>query len=174
MRDRVVMELAELGFAIDLDGAGILAERTGEGAPLLLLAHLDTVWERGTLKRMPWRVENGRAYGPGAYDMKGGLVVHGRGDPPRRHAPGGPSGSLLHRRTRRSSSRTDGRRLLADVRRRAPRRRSSCEPPDGDGQPEDRAQGSSAGSRCTIAGTAGARRAIRRSRARARSTRSRA
>jgi glutamate carboxypeptidase len=75
LRERVVMELAELGFAVELDGAGIRAERAGEGAPLLLLAHLDTVWERGALERMPWRVEDGRAYGPGAYDMKGGIVV---------------------------------------------------------------------------------------------------
>src|SRR5438552_5403537 len=75
MRERIVLELAELGFAIELDGAGIRAERGGDGPPLLLLAHLDTVWERGTLERLPWRVEDGRAYGPGVYDMKAGIVV---------------------------------------------------------------------------------------------------
>jgi glutamate carboxypeptidase len=75
MRERVILELAEVGFAIELDGDGLRAERQGEGAPLLLLAHLDTVWERGTLERLPWRVENGRAYGPGVYDMKAGIVV---------------------------------------------------------------------------------------------------
>ncbi len=46
----------------------------GSGAPLLLLGHYDTVWEAGTLARMPWRVEHGRAWGPGAFDMKGGIV----------------------------------------------------------------------------------------------------
>jgi glutamate carboxypeptidase len=75
LRERVLLELAELGFAIELDGDGIRADRPGDGAPLLLLAHLDTVWARGTLERMPWRVEDGRAHGPGAYDMKGGIVV---------------------------------------------------------------------------------------------------
>jgi glutamate carboxypeptidase len=47
----------------------------GAGEPLLLLGHVDTVWEVGTLEQMPFRIEAGRAYGPGAYDMKAGLVV---------------------------------------------------------------------------------------------------
>lgn len=43
--------------------------------PLLLLGHLDTVWEIGTLKRMPWREKAGRIYGPGILDMKAGVVM---------------------------------------------------------------------------------------------------
>src|SRR2546423_11045066 len=73
--ERVIRELEELGFTAARDGEGIRAERPGEGAPLLLLAHLDTVWERGTLARMPWRVEGERAFGPRAHDTKGGVVV---------------------------------------------------------------------------------------------------
>ncbi|MFQ5663394.1 MAG: M20 family metallopeptidase [Terriglobia bacterium] len=49
----------------------------GRGRPqgqLLVLGHLDTVYEAGTLKRMPFRVRGGRAYGPGSVDMKSGLV----------------------------------------------------------------------------------------------------
>ncbi len=42
--------------------------------PLLLLGHLDTVWEIGTLAEMPFQVRKGRAYGPGIYDMKSGIV----------------------------------------------------------------------------------------------------
>jgi glutamate carboxypeptidase len=42
--------------------------------PLLLLGHLDTVWDIGTLPRMPFRVHGGRAYGPGILDMKSGMV----------------------------------------------------------------------------------------------------
>jgi len=41
---------------------------------VLLLTHFDTVWPVGTLKKIPFRVEGGRAYGPGAFDMKAGLV----------------------------------------------------------------------------------------------------
>jgi glutamate carboxypeptidase len=50
----------------------------GRGRPqgqLLVLGHLDTVYDRGTLRRMPFRIARGRAFGPGVYDMKGGLVI---------------------------------------------------------------------------------------------------
>ncbi len=47
----------------------------GDGEPLLLVGHTDTVWPEGTLATMPFRVEDGRAYGPGVYDMKACLVV---------------------------------------------------------------------------------------------------
>jgi len=42
--------------------------------PILLLGHLDTVWEIGTLAEMPFQIRDGRAYGPGIYDMKAGIV----------------------------------------------------------------------------------------------------
>lgn len=42
---------------------------------LLVLGHLDTVYQVGTLRQMPFRVARGRAFGPGAFDMKGGLVI---------------------------------------------------------------------------------------------------
>ena len=46
-----------------------------EGSPSqLLVGHCDTVWPRGTLERMPLTIENGHLRGPGAFDMKGGLV----------------------------------------------------------------------------------------------------
>ena len=41
---------------------------------VLLLCHMDTVWDLGTLAQRPVRVEDGRLYGPGAFDMKGGIV----------------------------------------------------------------------------------------------------
>ncbi len=43
--------------------------------PLLLLGHLDTVWEIGTLQNMPWRQEAGRIHGPGVLDMKAGVIM---------------------------------------------------------------------------------------------------
>ncbi len=42
--------------------------------PILLLGHLDTVWDVGSLSRMPFRIRKGRAYGPGILDMKSGIV----------------------------------------------------------------------------------------------------
>jgi glutamate carboxypeptidase len=43
--------------------------------PLMLLGHLDTVWPLGTLKKMPFRLAQGRAWGPGVLDMKAGVVM---------------------------------------------------------------------------------------------------
>jgi glutamate carboxypeptidase len=42
---------------------------------ILVLGHLDTVHALGTLRHMPYRVARGRAFGPGIFDMKGGLVI---------------------------------------------------------------------------------------------------
>lgn len=48
----------------------------GKGEPILLLGHMDTVFAEGTLEKMPFRIdEDGRAYGPGVLDMKGGPVI---------------------------------------------------------------------------------------------------
>jgi glutamate carboxypeptidase len=42
---------------------------------ILLLCHMDTVWDLGTLAQRPVRIADGKFYGPGAFDMKGGIVV---------------------------------------------------------------------------------------------------
>ena len=76
MAARMAEELEGLGGSVRiLDGDHVVAELDGEGEPLLLLGHTDTVWDEGTLRTMPFRVEDGRAYGPGVLDMKGCLVV---------------------------------------------------------------------------------------------------
>jgi glutamate carboxypeptidase len=47
----------------------------GEGEEqILIMAHFDTVWPVGTLKDKPFRIEGDCAYGPGVFDMKGGLI----------------------------------------------------------------------------------------------------
>ena len=51
------------------------AGRARESGQLLVLGHLDTVYPSGTLRRMPFRVARGRAWGPGTFDMKGGIVL---------------------------------------------------------------------------------------------------
>jgi glutamate carboxypeptidase len=48
---------------------------SGGGAPrVLVLGHHDTVFPLGTLAQRPFRVADGKATGPGVFDMKGGIV----------------------------------------------------------------------------------------------------
>ena len=42
--------------------------------PILLLGHFDTVYDEGTLEKMPWRESRGKLFGPGVFDMKAGIV----------------------------------------------------------------------------------------------------
>ncbi|MCZ7658917.1 MAG: M20 family metallopeptidase [Xanthobacteraceae bacterium] len=49
---------------------------TGPNSTILLMGHRDTVFPRDEAKRRPFRIENGRAYGPGVADMKAGLVMN--------------------------------------------------------------------------------------------------
>ena len=44
-------------------------------ARVLVLTHFDTVWPVGQLRSMPVEEREGRLYGPGVYDMKGGVVI---------------------------------------------------------------------------------------------------
>jgi glutamate carboxypeptidase len=48
--------------------------QAGEGG-ILVVGHLDTVHPEQTLKKLPWKRENGRCYGPGIFDMKGGAFL---------------------------------------------------------------------------------------------------
>ncbi|HEV2194000.1 MAG TPA: M20 family metallopeptidase [Candidatus Acidoferrum sp.] len=41
---------------------------------LLVLGHYDTVYSAGTLKKTPFHISGGKAYGPGIFDMKAGIV----------------------------------------------------------------------------------------------------
>ncbi|HYI95083.1 MAG TPA: M20 family metallopeptidase, partial [Bryobacteraceae bacterium] len=42
---------------------------------ILALGHSDTVYPLGTLERMPYHEKNGRLWGPGVFDMKGGIAM---------------------------------------------------------------------------------------------------
>ena len=46
-----------------------------DAKPVLLLGHFDTVWPLGTLAKMPFQIKDGRAFGPGVYDMKAGIAM---------------------------------------------------------------------------------------------------
>lgn len=83
--DRFSARLAELWRSVGAE-VDVLPEKTAgnhllihvggavDEKPLLLLGHMDTVWEIGEINRRPVRVEGDKAYGPGIYDMKGGHV----------------------------------------------------------------------------------------------------
>jgi glutamate carboxypeptidase len=47
----------------------------GAGPRVLLIGHMDTVFEDGTVADRPFRIEDGNAKGPGVSDMKGGLLL---------------------------------------------------------------------------------------------------
>src|SRR5882724_6429975 len=60
-------------------GAGadmVIGTFEGTGArKLMLIAHMDTVYERGILTSQPYKVDGNRIYGPGIADDKGGIAV---------------------------------------------------------------------------------------------------
>lgn len=76
----LAQEMADLGAIVTIErretaGDHVLG-RWGHGPDgLLLLCHMDTVWEVGTLARRPWYEADGKAYGPGIYDMKAGIAM---------------------------------------------------------------------------------------------------
>ncbi len=73
-------ELTKLDFKIktfEFENAGptIVGVKEGENPGyIILLGHMDTVFKDGTVEKNPFRIEDGRMYGPGVLDMKGGIV----------------------------------------------------------------------------------------------------
>jgi glutamate carboxypeptidase len=84
MADLVQDRLVALGAGVERVPAGpglgdiLIGRLPGQtqGPGILMLGHLDTVHPVGTLSGpLPARIDGGRLYGPGAYDMKGGCVL---------------------------------------------------------------------------------------------------
>jgi glutamate carboxypeptidase len=83
LMDRVATGYRQAGAKVDrLPGKSGVADHLvvtspwgGDGPGVLVLCHLDTVHPKGTLERLPFRVEGDRAFGPGIYDMKGGAYL---------------------------------------------------------------------------------------------------
>jgi glutamate carboxypeptidase len=82
--DRCGAELAGMLRALGADvellaqvqrGDHIRASIPGEGKPVMVLGHFDTVWPVGTLDRMPLRRDGDRLHGPGTFDMKAGIAI---------------------------------------------------------------------------------------------------
>lgn len=56
------------------DGRPHLLWSFSEHTEVLVLGHFDTVWPAGTIDRWPFEVTDGRATGPGVFDMKAGVI----------------------------------------------------------------------------------------------------
>jgi glutamate carboxypeptidase len=58
-------------------GSTIVGRFAGDpgGRRIVLIGHMDTVFDPGTAGERPFRVDDGRALGPGVSDMKGGLLA---------------------------------------------------------------------------------------------------
>jgi glutamate carboxypeptidase len=89
--DKAGVDRVGEALAAFLEGEGIAVERLPRetygdvfiarvpapgNAPIVLMGHRDTVFPKGEPARRPFRIENGRAYGPGVCDMKAGLVMN--------------------------------------------------------------------------------------------------
>jgi glutamate carboxypeptidase len=74
-------KLKQIGFRVEqLDHPGICchlkAFRTGTGAEqVMVIGHMDTLFPKGTAQKRPFTIKEGKAYGPGVLDMKGGITV---------------------------------------------------------------------------------------------------
>jgi len=56
-------------------GDVVIGRLTGDGPRLLLIGHMDTVFDEGTAAERPYRSDGERAFGPGVTDMKAGLLA---------------------------------------------------------------------------------------------------
>lgn len=72
--DLLLQHLGSRGTWIADGGRGHLLWSGGGEVRVVLVGHVDTVWPLGTTARWPFTVTGGRASGPGAFDMKAGLV----------------------------------------------------------------------------------------------------
>jgi glutamate carboxypeptidase len=84
--DLVGARLAGLGAEVERMGGGtapdgrqlgdlVVGRLSGTGPRVLLIGHMDTVFDPGTAAARPFRVEGDRALGAGVSDMKGGLLA---------------------------------------------------------------------------------------------------
>ncbi|RMR01092.1 M20/M25/M40 family metallo-hydrolase [Pseudomonas syringae group genomosp. 7] len=80
--DIAIEELKQLGATIELvpntpeASNHVVATLKGTGkAKILLMAHMDTVFKEGSAAERPFHIKEGRAYGPGVMDDKGGIVA---------------------------------------------------------------------------------------------------
>jgi glutamate carboxypeptidase len=76
----VAAKLEDIGMSIEWKeepnrGNHLIARWGSRHGHLLLIGHLDTVWELGTLQRFPCEIDDEIGRGPGIFDMKAGLLI---------------------------------------------------------------------------------------------------
>ena len=70
----------EMGYVIDVIEQSefgnhlVIRHKDSVDPKILLMAHMDTVFPKGTVAKRPFRIEGTRAYGPGVVDMKSSHV----------------------------------------------------------------------------------------------------
>lgn len=78
---KIIERYRELGFEIEIFTNETLGNnyrirhQDVENPEILILAHLDTVFSKGTVAERPFSIEGDRAYGPGVIDMKASHVL---------------------------------------------------------------------------------------------------
>ncbi|MCC0763364.1 M20 family metallopeptidase [Clostridioides sp. ES-S-0006-03] len=82
LAERLKCEFEKEGLDCDLIDAGnngsTLIGTLGSNRnkkPIIFSGHMDTVFEIGTFGENPFKIMEGKAYGPGVLDMKGGIVI---------------------------------------------------------------------------------------------------
>jgi len=71
--DSLGFETEQVSF--EQAGPTLLATRPGVSEEkVILLGHMDTVFAEGEAEKRPFQIREGKAYGPGVLDMKGGIV----------------------------------------------------------------------------------------------------
>ncbi len=74
-------KLDEIGFKVEyLDYPGICThlKATKKGSTsrkVIVMGHMDTIFPKGTAQKRPFTIKDGKAYGPGVLDMKGGITI---------------------------------------------------------------------------------------------------
>lgn len=58
------------------DAVRAMVPGTGSNRPIMVMGHRDTVFPDGEAAARPFKIEAGRAYGPGVADMKAGVVMN--------------------------------------------------------------------------------------------------
>ncbi len=74
-------KLSEMGFEVEyLDCPGICThlrakKRGSTDKEVMIIGHMDTLFSKGTVAARPFTIKDGKAFGPGVLDMKGGITV---------------------------------------------------------------------------------------------------